>query len=174
MTAIGTYRIKGKAEEDEIRSLTTQINNANNIRRKTILEEFRADYFCRRPTRDIERQNRGEAEEIYVEPIVQHQISERTELEKLICRFPKDLTLQEIHERRIRTVDLMTTLSRKQEVPRRYQLQAKPPQEPLVKPEPLHAEPFPLVCHKAQCPFCMGMKEKPMKSGCLPFVVHRR
>jgi hypothetical protein len=156
----GTYRIKGKAEEDEIRSLTTQINNANNRRRNTILEEYRADYFRHRPTQDIEKQNRGEAEEEYADPIVQHQIPERTELEKLICRFPKDLTRQEICERRISTVDLMTALSYKREVPRRYQLQLKPRQEPFVKQESPNPQPFPLLCDKTQCPFCIGDEQK--------------
>jgi hypothetical protein len=156
----GAYQIRGKSVEDEVRSLTAEIHKRKVKRQSIIFDEFRAEYFRLRPREDIERQSRGEAEEQYVEPVVQHQIAERTELADLICAFSKDLTLQEIPRRRIRAVDLMIVLCHKREVPRRYQLRLTPPQEPLVKQESPNPEPFPLVCQKAQCPFCIGDERK--------------
>jgi hypothetical protein len=45
--------------EAEVRRLTTAIGSAKSRRRNIISEEHRADYFCRRPTEDIDRQNSG-------------------------------------------------------------------------------------------------------------------
>jgi chemotaxis methyl-accepting protein methylase len=56
----GTYRIHGTDIEAEVRQLTTAIGSARSRRRKIISEEYRADYFRRRPTEDIEIQNSGQ------------------------------------------------------------------------------------------------------------------
>jgi hypothetical protein len=49
-------------------------------RRTIVSEEYRDEYFRNRPTQDIERQNRGEEEEEYIEPVIEHQIPERAQL----------------------------------------------------------------------------------------------
>lgn len=156
----GTYRFRRKAVKDEVQRLNASIKNAETKRRYAVLEEFRADYFRRRPTEDIEKQNKGVAEEKYIEPVVQHQIPERTVIAELMCTFPKDLTPQEAVQRRIRTIDLMTALCQKREVPCRHRPRAIPPKEPFTKQESLAAELFPLVCMKTQCPFCIGDERK--------------
>jgi hypothetical protein len=89
----GAYQIKGKSVEGNVWSLTAEIHKRKVKRQSIIFEEFRVEYFRLRLREDIEKQSRGEAEEQYVEPIVQHQIAERIELADLICAFSKDLTL---------------------------------------------------------------------------------
>ncbi|KAH9207662.1 hypothetical protein DL95DRAFT_468460 [Leptodontidium sp. 2 PMI_412] len=59
------------------------------------LEEYRADYFRRRPTEDIERQNCGQEEDEYID---------------LIRTCITDITLQDAVDRRIEIVELMQAL----------------------------------------------------------------
>jgi hypothetical protein len=51
----GAYRIQGTGVEAEVRRLTAEIGSARTRRRNIISKEYRADYFRRRPTEDIER-----------------------------------------------------------------------------------------------------------------------
>lgn len=55
----GAYRIQGTGIEAEVRRLTIEISSTRTRRRNIISEEYRADYFRRRPIEDIERQNSG-------------------------------------------------------------------------------------------------------------------
>jgi hypothetical protein len=68
----GAYRIQGTDVEAEVRRLIAVIGSARSRRRNIISEEYRADYFRRRPIEDIERQNSGQQEEEYIEPVVEH------------------------------------------------------------------------------------------------------
>ncbi|KAH6711265.1 hypothetical protein BKA61DRAFT_435039, partial [Leptodontidium sp. MPI-SDFR-AT-0119] len=86
------YRVQGTDVEAEVRRLTTAIGSARSQRRNVISEEYRADYFRRPPTEDIERQYRGQEEEEYIEPVVQHQIPQRRQLVDLICTRITDIT----------------------------------------------------------------------------------
>lgn len=56
----GAYRIQGTEIEAEVRRLTAEIGSARTRRRNIISEEYRADYFRRRPIEDIEKQNSGQ------------------------------------------------------------------------------------------------------------------
>jgi hypothetical protein len=51
------YRIRGTEIEAEVRRLTAKISNTWTRCRNIIFEEYRADYFRCRPTKDIKRQN---------------------------------------------------------------------------------------------------------------------
>jgi hypothetical protein len=70
----GAYRVQGTDIEAEVRQLTTVIGSTRSRYRNIISEEYRADYFRRRPTEDIEKQNSRQEEEEYIEPVVQYQI----------------------------------------------------------------------------------------------------
>jgi len=133
----GAYRIQGTEFEAEVRRLTAEISTARTRRRNIISEEYRADYFRRRPVEDIERQNSGQQEEEYIEPVVEHQIPERAQLAELICTHVAGITPQEIVARRIHSTGLIVTLCRRREVPRRYRLRVALPQPPLVNEESL-------------------------------------
>jgi hypothetical protein len=45
-----------------------------------------------RSQEDFERQNSGQQEEKYIEPVVEHQIPERTQLAELICTCVTGIT----------------------------------------------------------------------------------
>jgi Protein of unknown function (DUF3435) len=159
----GAYRIRGTEVEAEVRRLTAEIGSARTRRQNIISEEYRADYFRRRPTEDIERQNSGQQEEEYIEPVVEHQIPERAQLAELICTRVTGITPQDIVKRRIHTAGLMLALCHRREVPRRYRLKVTVPPRPLVKEGSADLEPFPLVLAKTQCPICIGDESKSYK-----------
>jgi hypothetical protein len=156
----GAYRIRGTEVEAEVRRLTAEIGSARTRRQNIISEEYRADYFRRRPTEDIERQNSGQQEEEYIEPVVEHQIPERAQLAELICTRVTGITPQDIVKRRIHTAGLMLALCHRREVPRRYRLKVTVPPRPLVMEGSADLEPFPLVLAKTQCPICIGDESK--------------
>ena len=175
----GAYRVQGTDVEAEVRRLTAAIGSARSRRRNIISEEYRADYFRRRPTEDIERQNSGQEEEEYIEPAVEHQIPQRTQLADLICTRVTDITPQDAVKRRIQTADLMQALCGCREVASRYRLRVAPvalPLRAIFKEESPEVGPlapvFPLVCGKTQCLFCIGDESKSyeqrMGSFCRP------
>jgi hypothetical protein len=149
------YRVQGTDVKAEVRRLTAAIGGARSRRRNIISKEYRADYFRRRPTEDIERQNSGQEEEEYIEPAVKHQIPQRRQLADLICTRVTDITPQDAVKRRIQTADLMQALCSCREVASRYRLRVAPVALPLQsnfkekspKVRPL-APVFPLVCGK--------------------------
>jgi hypothetical protein len=146
--------------EAEVRRLTAVIGCARNRRRNIISEEYRADYFRRRPIEDIERQNSGQQEEEYIEPVVKHQIPERTYLADLIYTHVANITLKDIVKRRIQTAGLMLALCSRREVPRRYNPRVALPPTLVIKEESPAIEPFPLICEKTQYIFFYTGKEK--------------
>jgi hypothetical protein len=156
----GAYRVQGTDVEAEVRRLTAAIGSARSRRRNIISKEYQADYFRRRPTEDIERQNSGQEEEEYIEPAVEHQIPQRTELVDLICTRIADITPQDAVRRRIQTADLMQALCGCREVASRYRLRVALPPALVIKEESPAIEPFPLICEKTQCIFfCDGTKK---------------
>jgi hypothetical protein len=161
---VGIYRIQGRDVEAEVRQLTAAIGSARSRRRKIISEEYRADYFRRRPTEDIERQNGGQEEESYVEPVIQHQIPERMQLAELMCTHITKISAQDAIHRRIQAAELMQALCDCQEVAPRYQLQPRLPPRTMFKEESPEVGPLapviPLVCGKSQCIFCIGDESK--------------
>ena len=160
----GAYRIQGTEIEAEVRRLTTVIGCARSRRRHIISEEYRADYFRRRPTKDIERQNSGQEEEEYVELVVQYQIPQRALLAKLICTRVINITPQDAVYRRIETANLMQTLCSYREIASRYRLRVALPLPTIFKEDSPEVGPltpvFPLVCGKTQCLFCIGDESK--------------
>jgi len=77
--------------EKEYQRILVSINCAEKKRRGAVQEEYRRNYLHRRHTEEIERQLNGVMEE-YVEPVVQHQLKERTRLLWIICDFSENLT----------------------------------------------------------------------------------
>ncbi|OBT53129.1 hypothetical protein VE04_05757 [Pseudogymnoascus sp. 24MN13] len=156
----GAYRIRGTSIEAEVRRLTSTINSARIRRRNIISQEYREEYFRRRPTEDIERHNNGQHEEEYIEPVVEHQIPQRTQLVKLICPRVTDTTLQNAVKRRIQVAELMLALCKCREVPSRHRPRVGIPLPSIFKEESPDLGPLdpvvPLKCSNKQCPFCDG------------------
>jgi hypothetical protein len=96
----------------------------------------------------------------YVEPVIKHQLLERTQLQEVICDFSEDLTTKDIVKRRIRTIDLMAALCcrREDQRPKSRSIIVNP--EPIKEESPdpklSDLEPFPILCKKTQCPICIG------------------
>jgi hypothetical protein len=58
----------------------------------------------------MERHLKGIAIDKYVEPVVQHQLPERTQVQEVMCNFSKDLTTEDIVRRQIHAIDQMVAL----------------------------------------------------------------
>lgn len=133
----GAYQVRGTDVEAEVLRLTAAINTAKTRRRNIIDEEYRADYFRRRPTEDIERQNNGEEEEEYIPLVVEYQIPQRAHVVDLICTRITDMTPEAAVGWRIQTADLLTALCGCREVASRYRCRAIPLPTNCIKENPL-------------------------------------
>ncbi len=108
----------------------------------------------------------------YVEPVVKHQLPERTRLQDIMCDLSKDVNPCDIVMRRIDAIDTMVALSRRQEVQcHKSQLSKSSSlsslgQSPVPKEESPVPHTFPLICEKTQCIFCFGNGIK--KTFCRP------
>ncbi|KFY65136.1 hypothetical protein V496_02779 [Pseudogymnoascus sp. VKM F-4515 (FW-2607)] len=152
-----------------------QLNNA----RKSLTDElhatFRRDYFSRihnemmkmslnQATNQTATDEPGNG----TEPMVQHQLKERNELQAVLCDFSRDLAPHVIVSRKITAIKLMIALASRQEPQTRMPRYTSPHEDP-VKKEPLSpapsAEPFPqldeipFTLGKDQCIFCIGNEQ---------------
>jgi hypothetical protein len=59
----------------------------------------------------ITRQLHRTVVEEEVEPVVKHQLEERTQLQEILCNFSKDLSPQEIVSRKVFAINLITALA---------------------------------------------------------------
>lgn len=102
----------------------------------------------------------------YVEPVIEHELEERTRLQQVLCDLSTDLSIRDIIHHKIRTINLIVALASWQEVQTRKPLSPPPANEDVLKDvlkeEHLGLdllpkdEEFPLVCKKTQCIFCLG------------------
>jgi hypothetical protein len=172
------YEAKKTEKGKRHQKLGQMIRNATKKWEEDIKKAFRRQYFYRIHNEELQRQlNKIETAE-YVEPVIHHQLPERTRLQEVLCHFPKDLSPEDIVRRRIRAIDLMVALRSQRETPR-----PKPCSVPSREsssdssrgdsaseaPAPKYSssesspdpEPFPLICEKTQCIFfCTGKEKK--------------
>jgi hypothetical protein len=106
------------------------------------------DYFYNRPTWEIEEQANGK-EVDYIKPTVKLCIPERTQLAKILCEQPTDLSSKMLLKLRIEAADLMVALCDKRETVKQG------PRRRTAPPSDL----FPLLMDKRQCPRCIGDEE---------------
>jgi hypothetical protein len=148
-------RAKGTEIADEYHRLLKEVKAMQKKLDREIKLEFRRDYFYRIHNEELERQLSKTKAEKYVEPVIHHQLPERTQLQEVVCDLSKDLKPENIVKRRIRAVDLLIVLSRRQEI-RQEKQQLSPNDRSSLKAIVSSPEPFPLVCQKNQCIFCLG------------------
>lgn len=149
-------KAKGKTPDwDTHQDLIRQVGNARKKRYEEIKKQYRRDYFFYIHNEEMMRQQQKIVTDEYVEPVVQHQLPERTRLQEIICDFSEDLTIEETVSRRVRAIDLIVALCSRREDPRPKQRLTQVSLV-LVKEESPEVEPFPLVCAKTQCPICIG------------------
>lgn len=91
-----------------------------------------------------------------VEPVVHHQFPERTQLQEVLCDLSRDMSPSDIVSRRIRTIDLMVALSRRQEQEVQHSNHSSRESSEFSEEQPLCEDPFSLLCKKTQCIICIG------------------
>ncbi|QSZ31844.1 hypothetical protein DSL72_001413 [Monilinia vaccinii-corymbosi] len=111
----GSYSRAPLAIRKECEQLRRQIDSLQKQRDRAIKIEFRRDYFDRIHDEELKRQLKKVPTNEYVEPIVHHQLPERTRLQEVLCDLSRDLSPSDIVSRRIRAIDLMIALSYRQE-----------------------------------------------------------
>jgi hypothetical protein len=74
----------------------------------------------------MKRQLEKTLEEEDVEPVIQHQLEERTRLQQILCDFSRDLKPQDLVSRKVLAINLMIALASRQE------FQARKPRFALV------------------------------------------
>jgi hypothetical protein len=158
------YRFVKRAplkEAKEYQDLGRQLTSARKSFKDEITREFKRDYRFRFHNEQMKRQlDKTIVADVYVEPVVQHQLEERTRLQRILCDFSMDLSMKDIIGRKIRAINLMVALASRQETqkPRSSPAYEAPVKEesPRPEPSPMAVEEFPLVCEKTQCIICIG------------------
>jgi len=104
-----------------------------------------------------------EEEDEGVEPVIEHQLAERTQLQQILCDFSRDLSPQDIVSRKAAAIDLMVALASRQEFQTRTRKSRSGPAfKGLIKAESSAFNPFPppnefpTICKKTQCIICIG------------------
>lgn len=110
----------------------------------------------------------------YVEPIIEHQLPERTRVQHILCDFTKDLSDQDICQRRIDAVNAITALCRRREVQRHKRRRVTKQHQKIERyrttqsqtasgaEETGDLDPFPMFLNPRQYPICIGDEELPV------------
>jgi hypothetical protein len=170
------YGLIYRADETEMgrtyQTLVQKINARTKRRDEDLKKVYRRQYFYRIHNEELQRLLNNVETEEYVEPIIHHQLPERTRLQEVICHFPHNLSLEQIVQRRVRVVDLMVALCSRREEPQPKECSVESressnesstedylnEQQPSRKSSP-DLDPFPLTCEKTQCIFCYPTKK---------------
>jgi Protein of unknown function (DUF3435) len=149
-----------KKIKKEHKDLGKELTNAKKSLRDDIDKAYRKDYFFRIHNEMMKRQLDKTVEEEDIEPVIQHQLEERTRLQQILCDFSRDLKPQDIVSWKVLAINLMIALASRQEFQARKprfapvpQVLIKEEQDPDPFPQPYE---FPLVCQKTQCIICIG------------------
>jgi Protein of unknown function (DUF3435) len=155
----------GKEYED----LRKKLKNAKKSLEDEIEDAYRKDYFFQIHNEMMKRQlnrqlNKAVVEEVEeVEPVIEHQLAERTQLQQVLCDFSTGLSPQDIVSRKVSAINLFVALASRQEFQTRTRKpRSVPASKDLIKGESPAPEPFPppgefpLVCKKTQCIICIG------------------
>ncbi|KAL5328250.1 hypothetical protein ACEPPN_001748 [Leptodophora sp. 'Broadleaf-Isolate-01'] len=122
----------------EYKDLCKQVTNATKSLKDEIKNAYRKDYFFRVHNEMMKmqlrrRQNKTTAED-EVKPLVEHQLGERTQLQRILCGFPKDLSSEAIVARKVCAIDHMVALASQQK------LQTRQPRSAPVRKDGLKDE----------------------------------
>jgi hypothetical protein len=160
---------EGKRTEHE--DLRKQLANAKKSLRTEIEEAYRKDYFFQIHNEMMKRQLQRHLDKTTVEeetedakdiePIVEHQLEERTRLQQVLCDLSKDLSPQAIVSRKVIAINLMIALASRQELQTRKPRSVPASKDLIMKESPASepsqpADEFPVVCKKTQCIVCIG------------------
>jgi hypothetical protein len=162
----------------EYEDLRKQLKNTKKSLEDEIGDAYRKDYFFqihnemmkRQLERHLDKAVAVEEEEEDVEPVIEHQLVERTQLQQILCDFSKGLSPQDIVSRKVSAINLFAALASRQEFQTRTRKpRSVPASKDLIKKESPAPEPFPppgefpVVCEKTQCIICIGNERLPYK-----------
>ena len=165
------YRFINRAPEKigkKYADLCKQLKNAKKSLEDEIEDAYRKDYFFRIHNEMMKRQlkrqlNKTVVDEEETEPIIEHQLAERIQLQQILCDFSRDLSPQDIVSRKAAAIDLMVALASRQEFQTRTRKSRSGPAfKGLIKAESSAFNPFPppnefpTICKKTQCIICIG------------------
>jgi hypothetical protein len=119
--------------------------------------------------RQLNRPLNKTAVEEEAEPIIEHQLEERTQLQLILCDLSKDLSSQAIVTRKVYAINLQIALASRKELMTRQRRSTPACKNPLKEESPvpspalapaldpfLPASKFSLVMEKTQCISCIG------------------
>jgi hypothetical protein len=159
-----------KKVRNEYEDLRKQLKNTKKSLKDEMKDAYRKDYFFQIHNEMMKRQlnrqlNKAVVEEEVeeVEPVIEHQLAERTQLQQVLCDLSTDLSPQDIVSRKVSGINLFVALASRQEFQTRTRKpRSVPASKDLIKKESPAPEPFPppgefpLVCEKTQCIICIG------------------
>lgn len=105
--------------------LRQDLNNAEKAFRSDMTKKYRK--ACRRRiyNQELDRQISGKGVERSVEPAVQHQLTERTQLSSLMCDFKTNMSEVELTNRKVRAIDLLVRLAALRELHRKSRVRSR-------------------------------------------------
>jgi hypothetical protein len=170
-----TYGFINRAPEEKIqehKQVQQRLKNAKKSLTDELNAAYRKDYFFRIHNEMMKMSlDQTAIEEPGDEPMVQHALEERNQLQVVLGDFSRDLTSQEIVSRKVTAVTLFVALASRRECqtrqPRRPSAKCKDPikqEYPSLAPPPSpQPAPLPLVCKKSQCIICFWDLRLPEK-----------
>jgi hypothetical protein len=147
------------------KKLGQQLKAATKSLEDELEAEHRKDYFFYIYNEMMKRQLNRPLNETVVEeeaePVIEHQLEERTRLQLVLCDLSKDLSPQAIVARKVYAINLQIALASRQELMTRQRRSAPACKDPLKEESPAPApfpppDEFPVVCKKTQCIICIG------------------
>jgi hypothetical protein len=153
------------------KKLAQQLKAATKSLEAELEAEHRKDYFFYIHNEMMKRQLNRPLNETVVEeeaePVIEHQLEERTRLQLVLCDLSKDLSPEAIVARKVYTINLQIALASRKELMTRQRQSTPACKDPLKEESPapaltpaldpfLPASKFPLVMEKTQCIFCVG------------------
>ena len=159
----GLIKSAPKSVQEEYRQLQRDLKNAKKNFQDEMTKAYQEAYRRHIHDQELDRQLKGIVVNEEAEPVVQHHLEERNQLQAIMCDFSMDLDMRSMTDRKIRAIDLMVSLASQREMrqPRSSTLCEGSPTKgfPAVVPAevpPLKVEEVPLILARTQCIFCVG------------------
>lgn len=157
-------RLSPLAVIQEYQQLRRELRNVE----KNFIDEMTRVYqeACRRRIHDeeLERQLSGMVIDREAEPTIEHHLQERTQLQRILCDFNRNLSLQDITDRKVFSINLMVALASRREIRRPIPTLVDDAQDALDSAGESDSssstvekrEEIRLVLEKTQCIYCIG------------------
>lgn len=166
-TTYGFIKDAPKKKRQQHKLLQQQLKNAKKSLTDDLDAAYRKDYFYRvhNELMKMSLQRAIIDSEPGDEPMVEHELEERNQLQAIFCDFSRDLCSSEIVSRKITAIDRLVALAS------RRVCQTRQPRRPaaatckdptkmecasLAAPSLPQGDQFPIVCEKTQCIVCLG------------------